>query len=390
MAGNKFRRELNKLLQETYNQIFFPKEDGRGFFFRFGLTFIFSLLLIETAVLPQGMISLEIFLFLSLLLISINSFLGNAKTAATLTAVSVLISSISLHNSRINPSIIMEFIVFIISAISINLTINLSKRVDLGSEFGKREKHYLKQLEKAALEKREIIKELKAHDELISIASHELKTPLTSTLLKLQIALDNIKNVSLANFSIQNLLDMLESAEEQAQSLGKMINNLLSLSLLKSGRMQLDFEEADLGKITENIVNRFKERAKKEQIKIEYMGSSQKLTTVLDRVKIEQALTNLVSNAIKYGQKKPVYVELQKSGSNARISVRDEGIGITPDVQEKIFNLYERGSNHSSQSGLGIGLFVTNQIILAHKGKLLLKSRENKGSVFTLEIPLRR
>lgn len=390
MAGNKFRRELNKLLQETYNQIFFPKEDGRGFFFRFGLTFIFSLLLIETAILPQGLISLEIFLFLSLLLISINSFLGNAKTAATLTAVSVLISSISLHNSRINPSIIMEFIVFIISAISINLTINLSKRVDLGSEFGKREKHYLKQLEKAALEKREIIKELKAHDELISIASHELKTPLTSTLLKLQIALDNIKNVSLANFSIQNLLDMLESAEEQAQSLGKMINNLLSLSLLKSGRMQLDFEEADLGKITENIVNRFKERAKKEQIKIEYMGSSQKLTTVLDRVKIEQALTNLVSNAIKYGQKKPVYVELQKSGSNARISVRDEGIGITPDVQEKIFNLYERGSNHSSQSGLGIGLFVTNQIILAHKGKLLLKSKENKGSVFTLEIPLRR
>jgi signal transduction histidine kinase len=167
--------------------------------------------------------------------------------------------------------------------------INLSKRVDLGSEFGKRERHYLKQLEKAALEKREVIKELRAHDELISIASHELKTPLTSTLLKLQIALDNIKNVSLANFSIQNLLDMLESAEEQAQSLGKMINNLLSLSLLKSGRMQLDFEEADLGKVTENIVNRFKERAKKEQIKIEYMGRSQKLTTVIDRVKIEQA-----------------------------------------------------------------------------------------------------
>ncbi len=390
MAGNKFRRELDKLLQETYNQIFFPKEDRRGFFFRFGLTFIFSLLLIETAVLPPGLISLEVFLFLSLLLISINSFLGNAKTAATLTAVSVLMSSISLLNSRINPSIIMEFIVFIISAISINLMINLSKRVDLGSEFGKRERHYLKQLEKAALEKREVIKELRAHDELISIASHELKTPLTSTLLKLQIALDNIKNVSLANFSIQNLLDMLESAEEQAQSLGKMINNLLSLSLLKSGRMQLDFEEADLGKVTENIVNRFKERAKKEQIKIEYMGRSQKLTTVIDRVKIEQALTNLVSNAIKYGQKKPVYVELQRSGSNARISVRDEGIGITPDVQEKIFNLYERGSNHSSQSGLGIGLFVTNQIILAHKGKLLLKSRENKGSVFTLEIPLRR
>lgn len=390
MAGNKFRRELNKLLQETYNQIYFPKEDGRGFFFRFGLTFVFSLLLVETAVLPQGLISLEVFLFLSLLLISLNSFLGNAKTAATLTAVSVLISSISLLNSRINPSIILELLIFLIVAIVINLTINLSKRIDLGAEFGKRERLYIKQLEKAAVEKKDVIRELNAHDELISIASHELKTPLTSTLLQLQIALDNIKNVSLANFSIQNLLEMLESAEQQAQSLGKMINDLLSLSLIKSGRMQLDFEEADLGQITENVINRFKEKAKKEQIKIEYQASAQKLITLLDRVKIEQAITNLLSNAIKYGQKKPVYIALHRSGNNARISVRDEGIGITRDVQEKIFNLYERGTNYSTQSGLGIGLFVTNQIILAHRGKLLLKSKENKGSVFTIEIPLRK
>lgn len=390
MAGNKFRLELNKLLQETYNQIFFPKEDSRGFFFRFGLTFVFSLLLVETAVLPQGLISLEVFLFLSLLLISLNSFLGNAKTAATLTAVSVLISSISLLNSQINPSIILELLIFLIVAIVINLTINLSKRIDLGAEFGKRERHYIKLLEKAAVEKKDVIRELNAHDELISIASHELKTPLTSTLLQLQIALDNIKNVSLANFSIQNLLEMLESAEQQAQSLGKMINDLLSLSLIKSGRMQLDFEEADLGQITENVINRFKEKAKKEQIKIEYLASAQKLITLLDRVKIEQAITNLLSNAIKYGQKKPVYVALHKSGTNARISVRDEGIGITRDVQEKIFNLYERGTNYSTQSGLGIGLFVTNQIILAHRGKLLLKSKENKGSVFTIEIPLRK
>jgi signal transduction histidine kinase len=382
----KIKSEAIRLQREAYDQIYFPKKDGKGLFFRYGLTAAFSLLLAEIAFLPKNLLGFESFLIIAILLISLISFIGSFNTGLLLTSVTVLLSFFSLNDPELSSVKLIEIVLTVTSAIVVNLIINIAKRADLGAEFGKREKYYIRQMEKITMEKKMIERELSAHDELISIASHELKTPLTSALLKLQIALDNIRNVSLANFSIQNLLDMLESAEQQAQTLGKMINDLLNLSLIKSGRLQLDFEDGDIGEITGNVVNRFTERAKKEQVKLEFFNTPG-LVAIIDRIKIEQAITNLISNAIKYGQKKPVVVSVQKVSSSVRISVKDEGAGISRDVRDKIFNLYDRGTN---QTGLGIGLFVTNQIIIAHKGKLHLKTRENKGSEFTIELPLKK
>jgi signal transduction histidine kinase len=385
----KIKSEAIRLQREAYDQIYFPKKDGKGLFFRYGLTAAFSLLLAEIAFLPKNLLGFESFLIIAILLISLISFIGSFNTGLLLTSVTVLLSFFSLNDPELSSVKLIEIVLTVTSAIVVNLIINIAKRADLGAEFGKREKYYIRQMEKITMEKKMIERELSAHDELISIASHELKTPLTSALLKLQIALDNIRNVSLANFSIQNLLDMLESAEQQAQTLGKMINDLLNLSLIKSGRLQLDFEDGDIGEITGNVVNRFTERAKKEQVKLEFFNTPG-LVAIIDRIKIEQAITNLISNAIKYGQKKPVVVSVQKVSSSVRISVKDEGAGISRDVRDKIFNLYDRGTHQGNQTGLGIGLFVTNQIIIAHKGKLHLKTRENKGSEFTIELPLKK
>lgn len=381
--------EINKLLKEAYDQIYFPKEDLYGYFFRYGIVLIFSLFLIELVFFLPKLLNLEEFLILSILFTTLNSFIGNVKSALILISSAFFIGLFNFFDQASDLNSVFTLFIFLLTSTFISIIINVAKRADLSREFGRREKNYLKQIDKLIFEKNRVIEEIKSHDEFISIASHELKTPLTSTLLKLQTALDNIKNVSLANFSIQNLLSMLESAEQQAQTLSKMINDLLSMSLIRNGRMQMDLEEIDLGKVTENIVASFSEKIQKEKIKFD-ANISENITGVFDKIKIEQVVINLLSNAIKYGDSKPIIITVSKNGDLARISVKDNGLGISKDIQNKIFNLYERGSYNQDQNGLGIGLFISNQIIKAHKGRLLVKSSPGRGSIFTVELPLKK
>ena len=381
--------EVNKLLKEIYNQIFFPKENLTGYFFRYSLVLIFILLLVEFALFLPSLITFEGFLLLGLLFISINSFLGNLRTSVILTSLSFLYIVFFFLDRDLTMQNLFELVIFMTSGILISILINLSKRIDLGTEFGRREHQYQRQIERLTVEKNQVIREIQSHDEFISIASHELKTPLTTTLLKLQTALDNIRNVSLANFSIQNLLDMLESAEQQAQTLGKMITDLLNVSLIRRGRMQLELEQVDLSEITKEIVKRFSEKARKENVEIQ-LKTHTNLKGYFDKVKIEQVITNLITNALKYGEQKPIFISVGKSGSLGRIAVKDSGVGVPKDVQQKIFNLFERGISIGNHSGLGIGLFVSNQIVKAHRGKILLNSSPGKGSVFTIELPLKK
>lgn len=383
------RPQVSKLLKEIYNQIFFPKEDLTGYFFRYSLVLIFILLLIEFTLFFPSPVTFESFLLLALSFISINSFLGNLRTSIILIALSFLYIVYFFLDQNYTDSTLLELFIFLTSGALISILINLSKRIDLGVEFGRREHQYQKQIERLTLEKNQVIREIQAHDEFISIASHELKTPLTTTLLKLQTVLDNIRNVSLANFSIQNLLEMLESAEQQAQTLGKMITDLLNVSLIRRGRMQLELEQVDLSEITKEIVKRFSEKARKENTEIQ-LKTHNNLKGYFDKVKIEQVITNLISNALKYGEQQPILIALNKAGSTGRISVKDSGVGVPRDVQQKIFNLFERGITIGNNSGLGIGLFVSNQIVKAHRGKILLASKPGKGSIFTIELPLRK
>lgn len=105
-------------------------------------------------------------------------------------------------------------------------------------------------------------------------------------------------------------------------------------------------------------------------------------------MRIEQVLINLITNAMKYGNKKPIDVKVEKIDHAGKVIIRDYGIGIPDKQKDKIFELFERGVRDGQKNGLGVGLYITNQIINAHKGKLLVDSREGKGSTFSLELPL--
>ncbi len=228
---------------------------------------------------------------------------------------------------------------------------------------------------------------IQARDEFLSIASHELKTPLTSMLLQLQTVLRSIKSQSLANFSIEKTMVSLESTISQSKRLSKLVNDLLNISLITTGRLELEKEKTDLTRTVKEVVTRLEELAAKEGNKIT-LDLSPRVIGNWDRIRLEQVVTNLVTNAIKYGNGKPITIELTKNKKYALLNVTDEGIGIPKEQQEKIFDRFQRGQVNSSIKGLGVGLYLINEIVKAHHGEISIESSSQKGSTFTVQLPL--
>ena len=285
--------------------------------------------------------------------------------------------------------LLMQLIAFILSVIIIRISVGIIRRTNEIKELKKREEIYAKtltQLHRQYLKARE---EIKARDEFLSIASHELKTPLTSMLLKLSNMINNVRNISLANFSIPELMKVLENAEQQIKTLTKMINDLFNVSLIATGRMDLDLENFDLVEATKRVKENFSEilERKHYQVKI-YVDSP--VIGFWDRVRIEQVITNLLSNAIKYGENKPIEIKVFIDDSVGKFIIKDHGIGISPEKQKMIFNRFTRAAPADGEiKGLGVGLYITYQIVKAHKGKIKLLSIPNKGSTFTIELPIK-
>ena len=168
-----------------------------------------------------------------------------------------------------------------------------------------------------------------------------------------------------------------------------MINDLLDISLITTGRMNLTLENIDLVEITNQVKSSFSEVLKKQKYKIK-VSSKSPVIGKWDKVRIEQIITNLFSNAIKYGEGKPIDIQIIKSENKAKFIIKDRGIGISSGEQKIIFDLFKRANgNGEYKKGLGVGLFITSQIVKIHGGKIKVSSKPNKGSIFTVELPLK-
>lgn len=284
---------------------------------------------------------------------------------------------------------VIQSLLFVIEGFFVSFFIDKGKRHSSVTIHRKKEKEYLETI--ANLEQNyQIAQEaIQSRDEFLSIASHELKTPLTSMLLQIQTALHNIRSVSLAQFSVEHLLKMLESAENQTKRLSRMINDLLNVSLITTGKMDLELEEVDLSELVKEVVNDFEEKIKKENYIVKVIVDTP-IIGQWDKVRIEQALSNLISNAIKYGKGKPILVTVSKQNNLGKIIVKDEGIGIPHKDQNRVFALFQRAVSGNDYKGLGVGLYITYQIIKAHGGTISLQSNEGKGATFTIELPLEK
>lgn len=282
---------------------------------------------------------------------------------------------------------ISKLALFIVEGVFLSIIIDIvSKRteIDIYKTRVKEQKEKILELE---TENTRLRNEIRSRDEFLSIASHELKTPLTSMLLQTQHALHSIRNVSLAHFSIESLLKMLETVENQTKRLSRMINDLLNVSLITTGNLNIEPEEINLNILAAQVVEEFSKRLERDNIQIVFREEDI-ITSYWDKLRIEQAVTNIISNAIRYGQGKPIEVTIKKHYSNAQIIVVDHGIGISKSTQKKIFDLFERGVSQESYKGLGVGLYITRQIVDAHGGTIKVISKEGRGSTFIIVLPI--
>ena len=254
--------------------------------------------------------------------------------------------------------------------------------------FKQLERQYLKIIESERKEKEVAWDAIRARDEFLSIASHELKTPLTTIILRIQSTLDSILNQSLANFSGEKLVNSLTIAQEQTRRLQKLIKDLLNFSLISRGKLDLELKTGDLTKIVKSTLDRFEDHLKLAGCTLNFKTNGE-ITGSWDQIRLEQAISNLLTNAIKYGEGAPIEVEVKKVNSSAKVSVSDSGIGIDKGKQKMIFERFKRGVDNGQYQGLGVGLFIVKQIAEAHGGTVSLKSKLGDGSKFTIELPLK-
>ncbi|WP_342377554.1 GAF domain-containing protein [Myxococcus stipitatus] len=224
---------------------------------------------------------------------------------------------------------------------------------------------------------------VKARDELLSVAGHELKSPLNA--LQLQIHL--LARMAKDAMSASGLAERAEKAARAGQRLGLLIDDLLDVSRISAGRLSLNREDVDLAALTRELVSRMSEELVRAGSEVRLLADAE-VVGHWDRLRLEQVLVNLLSNAAKYGAGRPVTVQVEPRSVGAALLVRDEGIGVAPEDQERIFERFERTESAQHFKGLGLGLWITKRIVEAHGGSIRVESEPGRGSTFTVELPL--
>jgi PAS domain S-box-containing protein len=219
-----------------------------------------------------------------------------------------------------------------------------------------------------------------ARDEFLSIASHELRTPLTALKLRLQSVLHS-RDLS------EKTERRVDSAVRQTERLERLIDNLLDVSRITTGQLELEPEEFDLSEMAQDVAERFREQAAGGGVPLSFEAPMPVLG-VWDRLRLEQVATNLLGNALKFGEGKPIFVSVSADAKNAVLTVADQGIGIAPQDLSRIFHQFERVLGRRSFGGLGMGLYIARKIVQAHAGRIEVDSVQGKGSKFRVVLPL--
>ncbi|MFO7719965.1 MAG: PAS domain S-box protein [Gillisia sp.] len=216
-------------------------------------------------------------------------------------------------------------------------------------------------------------------DEFIALASHELKTPLTTMKGYLQLLSKQETDTTNGMF--------VNKALNQVEKLNNLVEDILNMSRIEKGILEFNLEVFDLREMLEEIAETFSYSAKTHEI-VSNVGEKPAIIKG-DKQRIEQAVLNLMTNAIKYSPAaNAINLNLELSAETVRIGVRDEGIGLTPDQKRQLFTRFYRAENSKGINGLGLGLYLTKQIVDRHQGKIEVASEYGKGSEFIITLPL--
>jgi signal transduction histidine kinase len=227
-----------------------------------------------------------------------------------------------------------------------------------------------------------LLEAVRARDDFLSVASHELKTPLTTFQLQLG-ALERSLNASLQ----PGISERLDMARRSVRRLAGLIETLLDVSQLTTGRMQLTLDPVDLAEIVRGGMLALQDEARRQgsPVRLQLDGP---LEGLFDRSRMEQVIHHLLSNALKFGGGHPVELTLRADGALVTLTVVDHGIGIPAADRERIFERFERAVPVRNYGGLGLGLWVIRQVIEAHHGHIRIEETPGGGATFHVQVPL--
>jgi signal transduction histidine kinase/FixJ family two-component response regulator len=230
---------------------------------------------------------------------------------------------------------------------------------------------------------RESQEAIRLRDEFLAVAAHELRTPLTTLGLQLSTLVQRARRESSAD-----MVDRLDKGLRQVRRLGTLVETLLDVSRLSTGELPLSLEGVDLGELVGEVLERFEAESQAVGCALR-LERARGLVGQWDRMRVEQVVSGLISNALKFGARQPVDVRVASDEGVARVVVEDRGIGIPGDQLERIFERFGRAVSSRSYGGLGLGLYLARRAAEAHGGHVWAEQRAGGGARFTLELPLR-
>lgn len=229
---------------------------------------------------------------------------------------------------------------------------------------------------------------VRTRDNFLAVASHELRTPLSALSVLISSLVRAAASGRLLKLSPETLTQRMVKAERQMTQLGRLVDRLLDVSRLSTGDLRLERERTDLGDVARDVISRYEDVAAETGSTIELRTTGPTIGW-WDRGRLDQAVTNLVGNAVKYGQGAPVTVSISSGTSgHVRLTVRDGGPGIPLEDQERIFGQFERSSESENLPGMGLGLWLARRIVTAHGGAINLDSVPGEGATFSVLLPI--
>ena len=242
----------------------------------------------------------------------------------------------------------------------------------------------LEQLQNTQLELQQAVR---MRDDFMSIVAHEVRTPLNGLILETQLRKMHLARDNAAAFTLDKMHAMVDRDERQIKSLIRLIEDMLDVSRIRTGKLSIRPTRFDLSTLVRDLLHNFSRQIDAAETSVT-LDAEQPVIGNWDEFRIEQVISNLLTNALRYGAKSPVSVKVYSEGGLALVDVRDQGIGIDEENQKRIFQQFERVSARQAVAGLGLGLFISEQIVTAHGGTITVQSRIGEGALFRVCLPL--